>query len=189
MHRTEVPRLERGSNHGKPTPPSRCGGMCPFPPSTDPFERSTTRQEGGRSHIRYGVLPRDLTTVVCTEQTTNHRRADKRWSAPGRRQTTTTRSVGGRQAFPDPATLHATWFLNRLLLFAPQPAVCSSFSDCPRPCSRHCSCLRSHPRPCLYFPHLRFSLPPSPSCPPTPGYTPTAFAQSTAVTSQIITRN
>ena len=36
MRRAEVPGLERGSNHGEPIPltlVSRCGSVCPLPPS------------------------------------------------------------------------------------------------------------------------------------------------------------
>ena len=55
-----------------------CGSVCPLPPSRGAYDDarslSGTRRDkrGGRPHTRYVFFSGDLTTAICTGETTNH---------------------------------------------------------------------------------------------------------------------
>ena len=105
MHRAEVPRLERGSNHEEPAPltlASQCGSVRPLPPSSGVYD-DDARSLGDYDETR-ACRPQNSTGfletpyTVCIGQTTSYndeptkpaarQRLDKAQSDGLRRQTT-----------------------------------------------------------------------------------------------------
>ena len=90
MHRAEVPRLERGSNRGEPTPStsaSPCGSVSAPPPRgvyDDARSLRGLRQKEGRSTPKtIRVSSQRPHDTACTGQTTRTRR-QRQWQVLGR---------------------------------------------------------------------------------------------------------